>query len=240
MWGLGPISVQNSYRSIHKISSNLNCLVGKFVLSAKILTLWLPFDVLWGRSTDLLNQLAYLIYTVLGNERWQNWYLISHFTIHSPYFIVLNQCSIVSHLLWALPSLPLHCGASMFTQALLHILTWVSYCSLEDSIWCSWFSQQSVSVVVCSKTITESSNLNFLGLIYVKSSPIVLLFVPLLSANKMLPFSHSFSIQETSMPGFSTKLCGDPSFEILGECMKTCCIVKVISTQSSAAFYGDG
>ena len=150
MWGLGPISVQDSYRSIHKISSNLNCLAGKLVLCAKILTLWLPFDVLWGGSMDLLNQLACLIYTALGNERWQNWHLISHFTIHSPYFIVLSKCSIVSHLLLAILSLPLHCRVSMFTQALLHILTWVSYCSLEDSIWCSWFSQQSISVVVFS------------------------------------------------------------------------------------------
>ena len=200
MWGLGLISVQNSYRSIHKISSNLNCLAGKFVLSAKILTLWLPFDVLWGGSMDLLNQLACFIYTVLGKERWQNWHLISHFTIHSPYFIVLSQCSIVSHLLWAIPSVPFPCRVSMFTQALLHILTWVSYCSLEDSIWCSWFSQQSISVVVCSKTITESPNLNFLGLIHVESSPIVLLFVPLILANEMLPFSHLFSIWETSMP----------------------------------------
>ena len=31
----------------------------------------------------------------------------------------------------------------------------------------------------------------------------------------------------------------DPLFEILGECTKACCIVKVISTQSSAVVYGD-
>ena len=188
---------------------------------------------------DLLNQLACLIYTVLGKERWQNWYLISHFTIHSPYFIVLSQCSIVSHLLWAVLSLPLHCRVSIFTQVLLHTLTWVSYCSLEDSIWCSWFSQESISAVVCSKTITESPNLSFLGLIHVESSPIVLLYVSFSSANKMLPFSHSFSIWETSMPTDSSPIMWDPSFEILGECMKACCIVKVISTQSSAAVYGD-
>ena len=199
MWGLGPISVQNGYRSVHKMSSNLNCLVEKFVLSAKFLTLWLPFDLLWGGSMDLLNQLACLIYTVFRERKAAKLTLISHFTIHSPYFIVLSQCSIVSHLLWAILSLPLPCGVSMFTQVLLHILTWAAYCSLEDSIWCSWFSQQSICVV-CSKTVTESPNLNFLGLICVGSSPTVLHLVLLLLANKMLLFSHSFSILETSMP----------------------------------------
>ena len=36
-------------------------LVGKFVLSAKILTLWLPFDVLWGGSNESTQQFAMFV-----------------------------------------------------------------------------------------------------------------------------------------------------------------------------------
>ena len=165
--------------------------------------------------------------------------MISHFTIHSPYFIVLNQCSIVSHLLLALPSLPIHCGVSMFVQALLHILNGVSYCSLEDSIWYSWFSQQSISVVVYSKTVTESSNLNFSGVdLCVKSSPTFLLMFLLFQLTKCY-LLHSFPSEKHLCLDSPPNYVGSFIWDCWGM-YEGCCIVKVISTQSMATLNGYG
>ena len=48
--------------------------------------------------------------------------MCSHITIHSPNFIVLKaSVQVISHLLLTDPSLPIHNGASVFTEALLHI-----------------------------------------------------------------------------------------------------------------------
>ena len=72
-----------------------------------------------------------------------------------------------------------------------------------------------------SKTVTESSNLNFSGVdpvdrIFTNISP----YVPLISANKMLPFFHSFPSEKPLCPGVLCQIMRDPSFEIVGECMK--------------------
>ena len=45
-------------------------------------------------------------------------------------------------------------------------------------------------------------------------------YVPFISANKMLPFFHSLPSEKPLCPGILHQIMQDPSFEIVGECMK--------------------